>query len=80
MCSAKAFFPLEAFLLAIDRVETGLPTKLPSLARVNLSFTNAGVPLPSLLILPLRQGRHAPEVDLMASQTDVQFLTFRTFA
>ena len=48
-------------------VETGFPPKLPSLAIVNMSFTNAGVPLPSLLILPPRQGGDAPGVDLVAS-------------
>ena len=62
-------------------VETGFPPKLPSLAIVNLVFffffffTNAGVPLPSLLVLPPRQGGDAPGVDLVASQIDVQFFT-----
>ena len=36
------------------------------------------VPYSSLLALPPRQGRDAPGVDLMASQTSVQFLTIRT--
>ena len=33
----------------------------------------------SLPVPPPRQGRDAPGVDLMASQTDVQFLTIKTF-
>ena len=61
-------------------VETGLPPKLPSLAGVNLSLTNAGVSLLSLPILPPRWGGDAPGVDLMASQIDVQFLTIKTLA
>ena len=44
-------------------VETGLPPKLPSLAGVNLSLTEAGVSLPSLPILPPRRGGDAPGVD-----------------
>ena len=35
-------------------------------------------PYLSLMVLPSRQGGDAPGVDLMASQTDVQFLTIRT--
>ena len=59
-------------------VETGLPPKLPSLAKVNLSLTDAGVLLSSLPVLPPRRGGDAPGVDLMASQIDVQFLTIKT--
>ena len=58
-------------------VETGLLPKLPSLARVNLSLTDAGVPLLSLLVLTLGQRGDASGVDLMASQTNTQFLTIR---
>ena len=32
----------------------------------------------SLLVLPPKQGGDAPEVDLMASLTDVQLLTIKT--
>ena len=60
-------------------METCLPLKLPSLAGVNLSLTNAGVSLLFLWVLQLRQGGGAPGVDLMASQIDVQFLTIKTF-
>ena len=59
-------------------VETGLPPKLPSLAGVNLSLTT-GIPLLPLPILPLRWGGDASGVDLMASQTNVQFLTIKAF-
>ena len=51
-------------------VETGLPPKLPSLAKVNLSLTDAGVLLSSLPVLPPRRGGDAPGIDLMASQVD----------
>ena len=61
-------------------METGLPTKLPFLARVNLSLTDSGMPLPSLPILPLRQGGDESGVDLMASQTNIQFFTIKAFA
>ena len=61
-------------------VETGLPPMLLFLARVNPSLTNAGGPLPSLLILPPRQGGDAPGMDLMASQIDVQVLTINNLA
>ena len=60
-------------------MEIGLPPKLPSLAGVNLSLTDAAVPLLSLSILPLRQGGDAPGVDLVAYQIDVQFLTIKPF-
>ena len=59
---------------------TGILPKLPSLAGVNPSLTDAGVLPPSLLDLPPRMGSGAPGVDLMASQTDVQFLTIKTLA
>ena len=36
------------------------------------------VPYSFLLLLPLRRGGDAPGVDLMASLTDVQFLTIKT--
>ena len=61
-------------------VETGLPSKLPSLARVNLSVTDTDVSLLSLLILPPRWGGDAPGVDMMASQIDVQLHTIKTLA
>ena len=61
-------------------METDLPPKLPSLAKVNLSLTDTGVSLSSLPVLPPRHGGDAPGVDLMASQTDVQLLTIKTFA
>ena len=61
-------------------VETGLPPKLPSLAGVNLSLTNAGMSLLSLPILPLRWGGDALGVDLMASQIDIQVLIIKTLA
>ena len=59
-------------------VETGLPPKLPSLARVNLSLTDTDVSLLSLLVLPPRWGGDALGVYLMASQTDVQILIIKT--
>ena len=59
-------------------VETGLLPKLPSLARVNLSLTDAGVPLLSLLVLTLGQRGDAPGVDMMASQIDVQLHIIKT--
>ena len=75
------FFLLEASLSALDGGgETGVPPKLPSLARVNLSLVNVGVSLLSLLVLPPRWGGDAPGVDLMASQIGVQFLTIKTLA
>ena len=52
----------EAFLLWSDLV-------CPLLMQVQYS---------SHLVLPLRWGGDAPGVDLMASQTDVQFLTIKT--
>ena len=58
-------------------METGLPPKLPSLAGINLSLTDAGDPLPSLPILPPRWGGDAPGVDLVTSQIDIQFLTIK---
>ena len=61
-------------------VETGLLPKLPSLARVDLSLIDAGIPLLFFPVLPLRQSGDAPGVDLVASQIDVQFLTIKTFA
>lgn len=61
-------------------VETNLPPKFPSLARVNASLTSAGVPVTSPLMLPLRWGGDASGVDLMASQIDVQLLTINTLA
>ena len=59
-------------------VETGLPSKLPSLARVNLSLTDLDVSLLSLLVLPPRWGGDAPGVDMMASQIDVQLHIIKT--
>ena len=61
-------------------METGLPPTLPSLARVNISLTDAGIPLLSLPILPSQWDGDASGVYLMACQTNVQFLTFKTFA
>ena len=59
-------------------VETDLPPKLPSLARVNLSLTKADVhyrPLPFYHLggVDMHQG-----LDLVASQIDVLFLTITT--
>ena len=59
---------------------TGIPPKLPSLARFNPSLTDAGGLLPSLLVLLPRRGSGAPGVDLMASQPDVQSLTIKALA
>ena len=59
-------------------METGLPPKLPSLAGVNLSLTDTGVPLPSHPVVPPRWDGDAPEVDLVASQIDIQFLAIKT--
>ena len=59
-------------------VETGLPSKLPSLARVNLSLTDTDVSLLSLRVLPPRSGGGAPGVNLMASRVNVQCLTIKT--
>ena len=59
-------------------VETGLPSKLPSLARVNLSLTDIDVSLLSLMVLPPRWGGDAPVVDMMASQIDVQLHIIKT--
>ena len=61
-------------------VETGLPLKLPSLTGVNLSLNSAGIPFLSLPVLPTGWGGDASAVDLMASQTTIQFLTIKTFA
>ena len=62
------------------RVETGLPPKLPFLARVNLSLTDTGMPLLSLPVIPLGWGGDVSGVDLISSQTNVQFLITNTFA
>ena len=51
-------------------VETGLPPELPSLARVNLSVTDAGVLLLSLLVLTLGQRGDTSGINLTASQTN----------
>lgn len=56
--------------------ETGLLPKLPSLARVDLSLIDAGIPLLFFPVLPLRS---TCGVDLVASQIDVQFLTIKPF-
>ena len=60
-------------------VETGLPPKLPSLARINLSLIDVSIPLLFFPILPLRQSGDAPGADLVASQIDVQFLIIKPF-
>ena len=73
------FFLPEVSLSALDGDGDRSSTKLPSLAGVNLSFTDTGVSLSSLWVLPPRQGGGAPRVDLMASQIDVQFLTIKIF-
>ena len=59
-------------------VETGLPPKLPSLARVNLYLTKADVHYHPFLFyhqggLEMHQG-----LDPVASQIDVLFLTIKT--
>ena len=73
--SEQSFFYQRHPSLLQMGVETGLLHKLPSLLVGNLFLTNTGIPLPSLPILPSRNGGEAPGVDLVASQNDVQFRT-----
>ena len=76
---SHVFFPSEASLPALDGSVDRLSTKafLPWLDLVCPLLTQ--MPYSSLLVLPPRQGGDEAWVDLMASQTDVQFLTIKTF-
>ena len=73
-----AIFLLEASLPALDGGVDRLYTK------VFLSWLDLVCPLPmqvtysSLPVLPPRWSGDAPGADLMASQSDVQFLTIKT--
>ena len=73
-----AIFLSEVSLSAVDGFVDRLYTKafLPWLDLVCPLLMQ--MPYSSLLVLPLRQGGDVPRVDLMASQTDVQFLTIKT--
>ena len=76
---SRGFFLPEASLPALDWGGDRLSTKAfpPWLNLVCPLLTK--VPYSSLLVLQPRQGGDAAWVDLMASQTDVQFLTINTF-
>ena len=76
---SRGFFLPEASLPALDGGGDRLSTKafLPWLDLVCPLLTQ--MPYSSLLVLPPRQGGDEAWVDLMASQTDVQFLTIKTF-
>ena len=76
---SRGFFLPEASLPALDWGGDRLSTKAfpPWLDLVCPLLTQ--VPYSSLLVLPPRQGGDAAWVDLMASKTDVQFLTINTF-
>ena len=76
---SRGFFPLEVSLPPLDGGVDRSSTEafLPWLDLVCPLLTK--VTYPSLLVPPPRWDGDAPEVDLMASQTDVQFLTLKTF-
>ena len=76
---SHGFFPPEVSLPALDGSVDRLSTKaFLSLARLSLSLTDTGdLSVPPGL--PTKVGWRYTRVDLMASQTDVQFLTIKTF-
>ena len=76
---SRGFFPPEASLPALDGGVDRLSTEAFLPCSDLICPLPTQVPYPYLTVLPLRQGGDAPGVDLMASQTDVQFLTIKTF-
>ena len=76
---SHGFFPPEASLPALDGGVDSLSTEAFRPCSDLICPLPTQVPYPYLPVLPLRQGGDAPGVDLMAPQTDVQFLTIKTF-
>ena len=74
----SAIFLLKASLLALDGGVDSLYTEAFLLWSDLVCPLLMQVLYSSLLVLPLRWGGDAPGVDLMASQTDVQFFTIKT--